>query len=113
MQEHSLHQAQYPKLPWQRPRNAIHASTVSFFTGWFITLAWQAGNAQGIFLTGILIQTLIAINDVAYPFPNWQGTLLGLPLQLWFSSLTFPAITGYRTCRTSYLHYRFHYTCVL
>lgn len=49
---------------------------LSFFTGWYSTLAWQAGNAQGLFLTGTLIQTLISINDETYPFPNWQGTLL-------------------------------------
>lgn len=40
------------------------------------TLAWQAGNAQGFFLTGTLIQTIILINDDSYTFPNWQGTLL-------------------------------------
>lgn len=43
---------------------------------WTSTIAWQAGNAQGMFLVGSLIQTMILINDDSYGFPNWQGTLL-------------------------------------
>jgi len=55
---------------------ARYQKILSFFTGWFSTLAWQAGNAQGLFLTGTLIQTLISINNPDYPFARWQGTLL-------------------------------------
>lgn len=45
-------------------------------TGWTSTIAWQAGNALGIFIVGSLIQTMILINNENYAFPNWQGTLL-------------------------------------
>jgi choline transport protein len=45
-------------------------------TGWTSTIAWQAGNALGIFIVGSLIQTIILVNDESYTFPNWQGTLL-------------------------------------
>lgn len=49
---------------------------LSYLSGWTSTIAWQAGNAQGMFLVGSLIQTMILINDESYGFPNWQGTLL-------------------------------------
>jgi amino acid transporter len=41
------------------------------------TLSWQAGNASGSFLTGTIIQSLIALNypDTYNPQP-YQGTLL-------------------------------------
>lgn len=39
-------------------------------------MAWQAGNALGVFLTGTLIQTVILVNDPNYTFPSWQGSLL-------------------------------------
>lgn len=38
-------------------------------------LAWQAGAASGSFLTGTIIQGLIATNDLEYEAKNWQGTL--------------------------------------
>lgn len=43
---------------------------------WTSTLAWQAGNAQGLFLVGTLIQSLITINDITYMPAYWHGTLL-------------------------------------
>ncbi|KAK5731770.1 hypothetical protein LTR17_011121 [Elasticomyces elasticus] len=49
---------------------------LSYISGWTSTIAWQAGNAQGLFLVGSLIQTMILINDDSYAFPSWQGTLL-------------------------------------
>ncbi|KAK5133187.1 hypothetical protein LTR08_008123 [Meristemomyces frigidus] len=49
---------------------------LSYISGWTSTIAWQAGNAQGLFLVGSLIQTMILINDESYGFPSWQGTLL-------------------------------------
>ncbi|TKA42880.1 hypothetical protein B0A54_07096 [Friedmanniomyces endolithicus] len=49
---------------------------LSYISGWTSTIAWQAGNAQGLFLVGSLIQTMILINDDSYGFPSWQGTLL-------------------------------------
>lgn len=32
-------------------------------------MAWQAGNAIGVFLVGTLIQSLISINNESYAFP--------------------------------------------
>ncbi|KAF2719738.1 amino acid permease 2 [Polychaeton citri CBS 116435] len=49
---------------------------LSYITGWTSTLAWQSGNAVGIFLVGSLIQTIILINNENYGFPAWQCTLL-------------------------------------
>jgi choline transport protein len=43
---------------------------------WTSTIAWQAGNATGVFLAGSMIQTMILINDENYAFPNWHGSLL-------------------------------------
>jgi choline transport protein len=45
-------------------------------TSWTSTIAWQAGNAQGVLLVGTLIQTMIFLNNEDYAFPNYQGTLL-------------------------------------
>jgi len=45
---------------------------------WTSTIAWQAGNAQGIFIVGSLIQTIILVNDENYGFPSWQGALLAI-----------------------------------
>ncbi|KAK3632993.1 hypothetical protein LTR56_016041 [Elasticomyces elasticus] len=49
---------------------------LSYISGWTSTIAWQAGNAQGLFLVGSLVQTMILLNDDSYGFPSWQGTLL-------------------------------------
>ena len=39
-------------------------------------MAWQAGNAIGVFLVGTLIQSIISINNPDYLFPSWHATLL-------------------------------------
>ena len=39
-------------------------------------MAWQAGNALGVFLVGTLIQSIISINNPNYAFPAWHATLL-------------------------------------
>ncbi len=39
-------------------------------------MAWQAGNALGVFLVGTLIQSIISINNPDYAFPKWHATLL-------------------------------------
>lgn len=39
-------------------------------------MAWQAGNAVGVFLTGTLIQVIIQENNPDYAFPAWHGSLL-------------------------------------
>ncbi|GIZ38205.1 hypothetical protein CKM354_000162800 [Cercospora kikuchii] len=51
---------------------------LSYITGWTSTIAWQAGNAMGIFLVGSLVQTIILINNEDYAFPSWHGTLLAI-----------------------------------
>lgn len=51
---------------------------LSCLTGWISTVAWQAGNAMGIFLTESLVQTIILINNENYGFPAYQGCLLAL-----------------------------------
>lgn len=43
---------------------------------WSSTLAWQAGNALGLFLVGTLIQGIIGLNRPEYVAENWHGTLL-------------------------------------
>ncbi|KAK3109703.1 hypothetical protein LTR53_016757 [Teratosphaeriaceae sp. CCFEE 6253] len=55
---------------------------LSYMTGWTSTLAWQSGNAVGIFLVGSLIQCIIAINDESYGFPAYQCTLLAFGAML-------------------------------
>ncbi|OAQ95753.1 hypothetical protein LLEC1_07346, partial [Akanthomyces lecanii] len=49
---------------------------LSYLTGWSSTLAWQAGNAVGLFLVGTLIQGTIGLNDPSYVAKNWHGSLL-------------------------------------
>jgi len=49
---------------------------------WTSTLAWQSGNAIGIFLVGSLIQCMIAVNDQSYGFPAWHCTLLAFAAML-------------------------------
>jgi amino acid transporter len=57
-----------------------HQKWLSYMTGWMSTLSWQAGTASGSFLTGTIIQALIAINNADYQPTDlewrWQGTLL-------------------------------------
>ncbi|GAB7356353.1 hypothetical protein MBLNU459_g7142t1 [Dothideomycetes sp. NU459] len=53
---------------------------LSYITGWLSALCWQAGNAAGGFLCGILVQSLIIIKDPSYTAPGWQGTLLVFPV---------------------------------
>ncbi|RDW71023.1 hypothetical protein BP6252_07586 [Coleophoma cylindrospora] len=52
---------------------------LSYVTGWMSVCSWQAGNASGSYLTGTIIQALLAINDSSYQPTNfqyqWQGTL--------------------------------------
>ncbi|KAK5167440.1 uncharacterized protein LTR77_007139 [Saxophila tyrrhenica] len=57
---------------WQKP--------MSYIAGWVSTIAWQAGNAMGIFLTGSLVQTIILVNNDSYAFPAYQGTLLAIAM---------------------------------
>ncbi|KAK5169375.1 uncharacterized protein LTR77_005350 [Saxophila tyrrhenica] len=65
-QYHWVSELAHPK--WQKP--------LSYITGWISTMAWQAGNAVGVFLTGTLIQVIILENNPNYMFPAWHGSLL-------------------------------------
>ncbi|GAB7366367.1 hypothetical protein MBLNU230_g8165t2 [Neophaeotheca triangularis] len=49
---------------------------LSYLTGWITTMAWQAGNAIGVFLTGTLVQVIVLVNNSSYAFPAWHGSLL-------------------------------------
>ncbi|KAM5434525.1 hypothetical protein McanMca71_006219 [Microsporum canis] len=51
---------------------------LSYVTGWTSTLAWQAGNASGVFLAATIIQILISLHDVEYAIPQWHTTLLAM-----------------------------------
>ncbi|EEP80699.1 predicted protein [Uncinocarpus reesii 1704] len=52
--------------------------SLSYLTGWTSTLAWQAGNAAGVFLVGSIVQILISLHNEAYTFPQWHTTLLAI-----------------------------------
>lgn len=41
-------------------------------------MAWQAGNAVGLFLSGSLIQAIISINVPDYTSPNWHASMFAL-----------------------------------
>jgi amino acid transporter len=49
---------------------------LSYFAGWQSTLAWQAGNASGPFVTGALMQALIYVRNPSYEGTDWQESLL-------------------------------------
>lgn len=53
-------------------------TNLGHFTSWTSTLAWQAGNATGLFLVGTIVQTIILVNIPDYAFPNWHGTILAI-----------------------------------
>lgn len=45
-------------------------------SSWTSILAWQSGNAIGVFIVSTLIQSIISINIPTYSFPPWHATLL-------------------------------------
>lgn len=49
---------------------------LSYITGWLTVDGWQAAVASGAFLTGTLIQGLIALTVPDYSPKSWHGTLL-------------------------------------
>ncbi|KAL1844145.1 hypothetical protein VTK73DRAFT_2654 [Phialemonium thermophilum] len=49
---------------------------VSYIVGWVSVLGWQVGLASLAFLVGTMIQGLLVLNDAAYVFRAWHGTLL-------------------------------------
>ncbi|KAK2766787.1 hypothetical protein FQN54_006101 [Arachnomyces sp. PD_36] len=68
--------AQYHWVSEFAPENLQRG--LSYLTGWTSTLAWQAGNAQGVFLVGTIIQIIISLYDDLYTFPQWHTTLLAM-----------------------------------
>lgn len=68
--------AQYHWVSEFAPDN--HQKFLSYMAGWIPTIAWQAGNAMGIFLAGSVVQTIILINNENYGFDAYQGTLLAI-----------------------------------
>jgi len=57
-----------------------YQQTLSYFSGWFAALCWQAGNCSGLYLCGYIVQALIAIKNENYGEPTWQGWLLTVAL---------------------------------
>ncbi|KAK3073561.1 hypothetical protein LTR53_004754 [Teratosphaeriaceae sp. CCFEE 6253] len=51
---------------------------LSYMAGWISTIAWQVGNAMGIFPAGSIVQTIILVNNENYGFDAYQGTLLAI-----------------------------------
>lgn len=49
---------------------------LSYLTGWLTVAGWQASVASAGYLTGTLIQGLIALTVPGYNFMSWHGTLL-------------------------------------
>ncbi|KAJ3494558.1 hypothetical protein NLG97_g3999 [Lecanicillium saksenae] len=54
---------------------------LSYLTGWTSTLAWQAGNASGMFEVGIVIQAIITAN-MEYAPPRWHATVINIAFTL-------------------------------
>lgn len=52
------------------------------FGRWMSTLAFQAGNASGMFEVGIIIQAIIAVNVPDYDAPNWHAALINIAFTL-------------------------------
>ncbi|OAA53276.1 amino acid permease 2 [Cordyceps fumosorosea ARSEF 2679] len=60
---------------------ARYQKMLSYLTGWTSTLAWQAGNAQGMFEVGIVIQAIITAN-MEYEAPRWHATVINIAFTL-------------------------------
>ncbi|KAK5704502.1 hypothetical protein LTR17_021836 [Elasticomyces elasticus] len=59
--------SEFAPRSWQR--------LLSYCPGWLSTISWHSIVAIDSFIVGNLIQALIAVNDVHYIEPRWQGTL--------------------------------------
>ena len=55
---------------------ALSIGCVLTVAGWLIALGWQTWLAGTSFVWGLVLQGLIALNDLSYAWNNWQGTLL-------------------------------------
>ncbi len=65
---------QYHWVALLAPRK--HAKFLSWLTGWLSTLGWQGGAATGTYLGGLIIQSMVALNNPSYVPARWQGTLI-------------------------------------
>ena len=45
-------------------------------TGWLCVMGWQTLIASGGYISAILVQALLVLNDQSYVWKNWHGTLL-------------------------------------
>ena len=43
-------------------------------------MAWQAGNAQGVFLSGSVIQVIMSLWNPDYTWPSWHTTLFAISM---------------------------------
>lgn len=51
---------------------------LSYASGWMSTLGWFASTASSTFVCTTLIQSLVAVDNDEFAFPNWQYTLIML-----------------------------------
>lgn len=49
---------------------------LSYSAGWMSTLGWLASTASSVFVCTTLVESIIAITEVDFLFPNWQYTLI-------------------------------------
>ena len=54
----------------------------SYITGWLTVTGWQAALASGLYPASTLIQGMIVLNNPAYVYERWQGTLLFFALTI-------------------------------
>lgn len=57
-------------------RHILGDWTLTTLPGWLTVVGWQAFAASGGYLSGTLIQGLIALTNPDYNFQRWHGTLL-------------------------------------
>ena len=87
---------QYHWVALLAPRG--QAKFLSWLTGWVSTLGWQAAASTGTYLGGIIIQSLLVLNDPTYEPTRWQGTLLlfaVLAITLFVNTVLFKLLPGF------------------
>lgn len=55
---------------------ASYQRLLSYISGWLATISWQSVVALDCYLVGLIIQSLISINNPDYVPTRWQATLL-------------------------------------
>lgn len=61
---------------------AVRILTHVMYARWMSTLAFQAGNASGMFEVGIVIQAIITVNIPDYEAPNWHAAVINIAFTL-------------------------------